>query len=139
MLVISHRGNTNGRDEWLENNPMHIQSLLLSNIQVEIDVWFKNGVILLGHDKPQYIVDFKFINQKGLWCHAKNLDALFLMLKNKVENFFWHEEDDFTLTSSGYIWTYPNKNLTSSSIIVDLDKNWRSKNYDCFAACVDFL
>jgi hypothetical protein len=49
------------------------------------------------------------------------------------------QEDDFALTSSGYIWTYPNKNLTSSSIIVDLDKNWRSKNYDCFAVCVDFL
>lgn len=139
MLIISHRGNINGQNKSLENNPQHIQNLLNSKIQVEIDVWFKNQNLLLGHDNPQYIVNLDFIKRQGLWCHAKNLDALFFMLKNKIENFFWHEEDDFTLTSSGYIWTYPNKNLTSSSIIVDLDKNWRSKNYDCFGVCVDFL
>ena len=139
MNIISHRGNINGQNKDLENNPQHIQNLLNSKIQVEIDVWFKNGILFLGHDVPQYLINRDFLKQSRLWCHAKNLDALFYLLQNKIENFFWHEEDDFTLTSSGYIWTYPNKNLTSSSIIVDLDKNWRSKNYDCFGVCVDFL
>lgn len=139
MLIISHRGNVNGQDKALENNPQHIKNLLIANIQVEIDVWLKNNTILLGHDKPQYIVNKEFLMQDGLWCHAKNLDMLFFFLNNKVKNFFWHQEDDFTLTSSGYIWTYPNKNLTSSSIIVDLNKDWKFKNYDCYGACVDFL
>ena len=139
MLIISHRGNINGINQDLENNPEHIRNLLNSNIQVEIDVWLKNNTILLGHDKPQYIVNKEFLMQDGLWCHAKNLDILYFLLNNKVKNFFWHQEDDFTLTSSGYIWTYPNKDLTSNSIIVDLDKNWRFKNYNCFAVCVDFL
>ena len=31
---------------------------------------------------------------------------------------FWHQEDDVTLTSKGYLWTYPNKQLTPKSIAV---------------------
>jgi hypothetical protein len=31
---------------------------------------------------------------------------------------FWHQEDDVTLTSMGYLWTYPGKQLTSNSIAV---------------------
>ncbi|MEY4371014.1 MAG: Paramecium bursaria Chlorella virus [Pseudomonadota bacterium] len=139
MIIISHRGNTNGRNKSLENNPIHIDKLLKSNIQVEIDVWFKNGLLLLGHDKPEYIIKGTFLKNKGLWCHAKNLSALEYMLKNNIQNSFWHQEDDFTITSSGYIWTYPNKSITSQSIIVDLNKNWKTKNYNCFGVCVDFV
>lgn len=139
MIVISHRGNINGSDKILENNPFHINDLLHSNIQVEIDLWLKDNILMLGHDNPQYIINQEFLLQNGLWCHAKNLDALFYLSQNKIKNFFWHQEDDFALTSSGLIWTYPNKNLTSISIIVDLDKNWKSKNYNCFGVCVDFL
>lgn len=139
MIVISHRGNINGPDKILENNPFHINDLLYSNIQVEIDLWLKDNILMLGHDNPQYIINKEFLLQNGLWCHAKNLDALFYLSQNKIKNFFWHQEDDFALTSSGFIWTYPNKNLTSISIIVDLDKNWKSKNYNCFGVCVDFL
>ena len=28
---------------------------------------------------------------------------------DKSLNYFWHQTDDFTLTSHGYIWTYPGK------------------------------
>ena len=31
---------------------------------------------------------------------------------------FWHQNDDLTLTSNGYFWTYPGKDLTSNSIAV---------------------
>jgi hypothetical protein len=139
MLVISHRGNINGANQFLENNPEHIIDLLNSNIQVEIDVWFDNNLLMLGHDKPQYIINHNFLQRNGLWCHAKNLDALFYMLKNNIKNYFWHQEDDFTLTSSKYIWTFPNKKITNKSIIVDLDRDWKLKNYNCFGVCVDFL
>ena len=102
--------------------------MLKSNIQVEIDVWLKDGVILLGHDEPQYAVNFGFLKQNGLWCHAKNLDALHYMLEKNIKNSFWHQEDDYTVTSSGFIWTYPNKLITNKSIIVDLSENWKAKN-----------
>lgn len=139
MLIISHRGNINGVDKSLENNPVHINNLLKSNIHVEIDVWFKDGNISLGHDEPQYVVNFEFLKQNGLWCHAKNLDALYYMIQNNIENYFWHQEDFFTLTSSKYIWTYPTNLVTDKSIIVDLSKNWKNKNYNSFGVCVDYL
>ena len=61
------------------------------------------------------------------------------MIQNNIKNYFWHQEDYFTLTSSKYIWTYPTNLVTDKSIIVDLSKNWKNKNYDCFGVCVDFL
>jgi hypothetical protein len=61
------------------------------------------------------------------------------MLKNNIKNYFWHQEDDFTLTSSGYIWTFPNKQVTNESIIVDFSQNWKDKNYSCYGVCVDYL
>jgi hypothetical protein len=139
MLIISHRGNVSGINEGLENNPEHIKTLLQDKIEVEIDVWIVDKLLLLGHDKPQYIINEEFLQQNGLWCHAKNLDALHYMIKHNIKNYFWHQEDDFTLTSSGYIWTFPNKEVTNESIIVDFSQNWKDKNYSCYGVCVDYL
>jgi hypothetical protein len=33
-------------------------------------------------------------------------------------NYFWHQSDDYTITSNGYFWTYPGKSIGSKSIIV---------------------
>jgi hypothetical protein len=60
------------------------------------------------------------------------------MLKQNI-NCFWHQEDDFTLTSSGFIWTYPNKNVLDNSIIVDNDPKWKEKNYKCYGVCSDYI
>lgn len=139
MLIISHRGNILGPDEILENNPNHIKELLQSNIEVEIDVWVIDNILKLGHDKPQYIINENFLQSSGLWCHAKNPEALFYMLKHNIKNCFWHQEDDYTLTSSNYIWTYPDKIVSDKSIIVDLNKNWKDNKYSCYGVCVDYL
>jgi hypothetical protein len=139
MILISHRGNVSGTNEFLENHPIHIISLIKKNIQVEIDVWLIDGALMLGHDNPNYNINLKFLKLKGLWCHAKNLEALKYMADNKIENYFWHENDNYTLTSSGFIWTYPNKSVVDRSIIVDFDKDWKSKNYNCYGVCVDYL
>jgi hypothetical protein len=138
MIIISHRGNVKGSDPFNENNPIHIKKLLDSSIYVEIDVWFINNRFYLGHDKPDYEITLVFLKHKNLWCHAKNLEALQELLKENIIC-FWHQEDDFTLTSNNYIWTYPNKNVGNLSIIVDKSKDWRSKNYNCYGICVDFL
>jgi len=138
MIIISHRGNISGSNKKLENLPQHIQTLLASKVNVEIDVWFVNKSFYLGHDAPQYKVNKKFIIQKNLWCHAKNLDALYELLKLGVIC-FWHEADSFTLTSNNFIWTYPGKDIRKNSIIVDIASNWKSKNYKCAGVCVDYL
>jgi hypothetical protein len=137
MKIISHRGNLIGPCD-LENHPTRIQELLNEKIECEIDVWSMNQKFYLGHDFAKYEVDFTFLQQSGLWCHAKNLDALNIMLDKKI-NCFWHQTDDFTLTSSGFIWTFPNKNITSKSIIVDTSPEWRNKNYDCYGVCADYI
>jgi hypothetical protein len=88
---------------------------------VEVDVRIINNIFYLGHDDPQYGVDFRWFCDRitKLWIHCKNLEALEFFNENEYEfNYFWHQEDDFTLTSKNQIWTYPNKNLTYNSICV---------------------
>ena len=50
-------------------------------------------------------------------CHAKDIYALEKLKKIKTI-YFWHQEDDYTLTSNGYFWTYPGKKLVKNSICV---------------------
>ena len=110
VIVISHRGYEAGEDDALENNPIQVKKLLDMGIDVEIDVSYNDGRFFLGHDSDRYEVDADFLKQEGLWCHAKSRLALEVMLQNGV-HCFWHQQDDYTLTSRGIIWAYPSKQL----------------------------
>ena len=117
MILISHRGNIDGKNEVWENHPKYITEALEAGYDVEIDVWYISDNYFLGHDSPEYPTDKYFLQKDGLWCHAKNVDALEMMLKENI-HCFWHQDDDVTLTSKGYMWTYPGKQLTEKSICV---------------------
>jgi len=106
MIVIAHRGNVFGPKPQKENSPDYISGALRLGYDVEIDVWYQNKQWYLGHDFPQYKVNLHFLKQKGLWCHAKNHQALLNMLKEDV-HCFWHENDKVTLTSRGFMWALP--------------------------------
>lgn len=138
MLVISHRGYENGEDSSLENNPKQIKKLLNMNINVEIDVLYNDG-FFLGHDKPLYEVEMDFLKLDGLWCHAKNVEALEIMLQNGI-HCFWHETDKYTITSRGYIWAYPGMPLTSNSINVLPERYAKQfrKLDTCIGVCTDY-
>jgi hypothetical protein len=121
MVLISHRGNINGRFESHENEPTYIDLAISKGYDVEVDVWFVDGVLYLGHDKPQYGVDFRWIRDRlsNLWIHCKNIESLYYFKECSYDvNYFWHQEDDVTITSKGYFWTYPGKKLTNNSIAV---------------------
>lgn len=118
MLLISHRGNTKGPEEQKENLPIRVRNLLLSGYHVEVDVWWIEDNFFLGHDSPQYKILPLFLKHENLWCHAKNLDALIKMKSFGIKRFFWHQNDDYTLTSEGIIWTFPNKICPEDGIIV---------------------
>jgi len=137
MKIISHRANLNGRNTSTENSPPAIKIALDHGFEVEIDVWCKNNNWYLGHNNPQYLIDQHFLQNKKLWCHAKNLEAFDRMLKNKKIHCFWHQNDDFTLTSKGYIWTYPDKDTTDNSVIVLINKKDKIPK-KCFGICTDF-
>ena len=118
MKLISHRGNIFGPNEAEENKPEYIMSALAQGYDVEIDVWCLNcDDLYLGHDEPSYPIDLNFLKDNRLWCHAKNLKSLQIMLDNDIQC-FWHQSDDYTLTSTGFVWTYPRKDLCSKTIIV---------------------
>ena len=117
MILISHRGNLNGLSV-RENEPEYIHESLVHDFDVEIDVWYIDGEFWLGHDRPQYQIEENFLENSRLWCHAKNIDALYKMKINSLIHCFWHQEDDVTLTSRGFFWTYPGKQLTKKSICV---------------------
>jgi hypothetical protein len=140
MIKIAHRANINGKTE-LENHPATVWNAISNGYNVEIDTWLFDNQWYFGHDRPEHKVSFEFLNSvKTLsWIHCKNLEAL-KELDPKEFNFFWHQQDDFTLTSKGYIWTYPEKNISKKSVIVDLDiKNIdKYKNIDLYGICTDY-
>jgi hypothetical protein len=117
MKLIAHRGNIRGRNPERENSPDYIKEALTAGYDAEIDVWYINNGFCLGHDESMHEVDIEFLKTPGLWCHAKSLEALEKMLENNV-HCFWHQTDDFTITSHGYIWTYPGKPAGEKSVIV---------------------
>jgi hypothetical protein len=142
MKYIAHRGLVNGPDKQLENNPDQIHQSLAAGYDCEIDLWHVNGELYLGHDEPTYPIDRDFLREVGLWVHAKNL-AAFRYLLDTSNNYFWHENDAFTLTSHNYIWTFPGQELTQRSVMVmpeHVDTTLQNAvNANCFAICSDFV
>jgi hypothetical protein len=142
MKLISHRGLLDGPDQTLENRPDQILTVCNQGFDCEIDLWFVNSQLYLGHDEPQYKISHDFISNNNLWIHAKNLDALHF-LSTTTFNYFWHQTDDFTLTSKGFIWTYPGKDLTDASIMVLPEMFDPSldiiKNSVCYGVCTDYI
>lgn len=140
MILISHRGNISGSNPELENQPDYITSAYRSGFDVEIDVWLYNGMFYLGHDEPQYLTDWHFLTTNGFWCHAKNFQAL-VALRSCGANCFWHQDDDYTLTSSGYIWTYPGKSFSPQSIVVCQSEKETKVLYreNLYGICSDYV
>ena len=140
MIFISHRGSLNGPNPDQENKPEYIMNTLNQGCPVEIDVWRERGQWMLGHDFPEHATTMEFISNPDFYIHAKNLEALMSLTSTDL-HYFWHEEDDFTLTSKNFIWTYPKKQVTGRSIVVcnqmqDIDAYLRTNAY---GICTDYI
>ncbi len=122
MFLISHRGNINGKNVDLENSPDYIDNAIMMGYDVEVDLWLREDNFFLGHDMPQYQIDLKWFTnrKKNLWLHCKNLNCFNFLTTCEVNTyrFFWHQEDDYTLTSNFMIWAYPNQPLSNKTIAV---------------------
>jgi hypothetical protein len=137
MKLISHRGNISGKQPSLENTPDYIDNALELGYDVEIDVWWHNESFYLGHDEPTYKIETKYLQDHRLWCHAKNGESLYQMRQYKDIHCFWHQEDDFTLTSEGFIWTFPKKSLYCNSICVLPEHGYKGDLTKCYGICSD--
>lgn len=141
MILISHRGNTNGILESWENEPTYIDMAIKKGFDVEIDIWYKDKILWLGHDKPQYGGVDQFIKERldKLWIHCKNIEAIeFFQSCGWDVNYFWHENDTLTLTSQNYIWVYPKKQpiLNSIAVMPELNNDDISQ---CLGICSDYI
>ena len=136
-INIAHRGNISGKTN-RENQQEYLLHAIESGYDVEFDLWRINESLFLGHDEPQYPVKEDFLLEVGhaAWIHCKNLDALYFLNTTFPHlNYFWHQDDSYTLTSQGYIWTYPGNAVTDKSVIVDL--SGKEKYDDVYAISSD--
>jgi hypothetical protein len=143
MRYIAHRGNLIGPYPELENRPDYILNAIDCGFDCECDVWWHEGGWWLGHDSPLYkITDPDFLESDGLWIHAKNSEALTRIQQEYPEaNYFWHETDDYTLTSKGYIWAYPGSRLTKETVCV-MPENadyTKDEKFKAWAICSDYI
>jgi hypothetical protein len=116
MIYIAHRGNIDGPNPSRENDPDYIDEALKLGYDVEVDVWFDRDLgWWLGHDTPVYNMPEHFLTSSNLWLHCKNAAALHGLVTTHHYhanlNFFWHQDDHYTLTSKQYIWCYPGYDL----------------------------
>ncbi len=139
MILIAHRGNIDGPNPRKENSPQYILDAISNGFNVEVDIWIKNEKLFLGHDEPQYPIKNNFLDtyKSKLWCHAKNIAALEYLLSNDFHT-FWHQNDDYTITSKGFIWTYPNKHV-EKGIYVLPEKFDTCIPKACLGICSDYV
>jgi len=139
MVLIAHRGNLNGPNPERENSPAYIDEALNARFFVEADVWYEKGW-WLGHDKPQYKMPQSYLRSEKCYFffHAKNGDALARLQKVPgCYHCFWHQEDDYTLTSWGLVWVYPGKKLLPNSICVMPELGFQGNIKKCYGICSD--
>ena len=121
MKIIAHRANISGPNSYEENKIDSIKTCIENGYDVEIDIRFLNGQLYLGHDNAEEIITIQELAKikNKLWIHCKNLDAISYFSQIDEEfNYFWHENDSYTLTSKGYIWAYPGQELSLKCICV---------------------
>jgi hypothetical protein len=142
MILISHRGNILGQNPSKENMPSYIQNCIDIGFDCEIDLFFIDSCFFLGHDSAEYKIELDWLKDRKskLWVHCKNLDgfSLFNIAKSFDFNYFWHETDKATLTSKGFIWSYPGTQPIKNSIAV-MPENHNEKINFCIGVCSDYI
>ena len=143
MILISHRGNLEGKNTERENHPDYIDEAISKGYDVEIDVWYEDGKLLLGHDEPQYEVSLEWLENRSpsLWIHCKNMDALSYFneygdTKSSQFNYFSHDVDMGVLTSHNYIWS---TNLYNRGILVLPEVFNKEPNEGTMGICSDII
>lgn len=148
MRLIAHRGNTSL--EVCENSPSVIENRISDGFEVEIDLWKIGSSWFLGHDSPTYEItkEFLFTYRKSLWIHCKNTASLISMSTSNNRdtplNYFWHQDDFYTVTSAGFVWAHPKAGvITNASNTVLVLPSYSSvsdalsNGQDIFAICSD--
>lgn len=143
MRYIAHRGNIYGKNIHEENSPSYIKKAINLGYDVEIDVWYIDNKLFLGHDAPLYEVPYSFFMNTKLWTHCKNPEALLFFSEHNdmCLNFFWHEKDKYTITSKGIVWAYPGSklNIMSVSVLPETTPHITEQTNPIYGICSDYI
>lgn len=143
IKLISHRGNINALNPHRENTLDYIQEALDLGYDVEIDLWYENNKLLLGHDYGEHPVSIKWLLERkyNLWIHCKHFNSLEYLHKLNGFQYFFHKEEEYTLISTGHIWAHNLSQINNKCVIPLLSKQdllkWGSK--DVYGICSDFI
>jgi hypothetical protein len=100
----------------------------------------QNNKLYLGHDLPQYEIEKTYLDNKYFFVHCKNHEALHFMSNENLDcEYFWHQDDKYTLTSKNKIWVHPSAKLLKDSICV-LPELSRTEDLSlCYGICSDYI
>jgi hypothetical protein len=146
MKIIAHRANLNGPDRETENTYKSIKKAINLGFDVEIDVWYVNKQLYIGHDfdKARYydnIESFLYSYYKFLWIHCKNIEAMIHLLPITSLNLFGHDNDEFVLTTHHNIFRRPGLPPNKNSIIVmpEMTPIYTEEDLNnCYGICTDY-
>jgi len=147
QIIISHRGNITGPNTAVygENHPNSIKNVLDMGFYCEVDVrWVEGEGIFLGHDKPEYKIDKKFLYDHRLYIHCKDVITLYKLNPQPITyiKMFFHQNDDIAvIINSDLLWSFPRADviLTPKSIAVlpELVDDWEGLN-NVAGVCTDY-
>jgi hypothetical protein len=130
----SHRGNVIGPTD-KENHPDQINHAISRGFGVEIDVWKIGNLFFLGHDRPQYKIERPYLLQKNLLVHCKNVAALDDLFEDA--HCFFHQNDQYTITSKGEIVCYPGQDPVKGGILMKCEHF--TNLHEQFVLCSDYI
>lgn len=137
MILIAHRGNTNGPNPDKENRPEYLWYAIGRGYEVEADVWYDGGW-WLGHGKPRYKCSYNH-DLTHFWCHCKNREALERLSSRIIFNCFWHQDDDYTITSRNNIICHSGLTLLKNSVCMLPELGYEGDLKKCYAICSNFI
>jgi hypothetical protein len=142
---ICHRGNLFGPVKEMENNFGVLLQRSIQGYHVEVDVWYHEHTLWLGHDKPEYKITLEWLlSSKRRLVHAKNGATFEYLLKEAGKraldiHVFYHTEEDYVLTNKGLVICYPGKPLLEGSLCMMPERaQYTSEDIQkCFSVCTD--
>jgi hypothetical protein len=147
MLIISHRGNTNGPGSQCERD--RVEDALLEGYDVEIDVRSIGRRLFVGHDEPLYELPKEWMRSlvsTRLWFHAKDESARATLTFDGHRVFVHDDEPSAIVTPDNVSWIHPRFNsvemplVGSAAVFLDIggwprvDKAW----FLPYAICTDW-
>lgn len=146
--LIAHRGIIDGNYSGKENRVETIINAMNLGYEVEVDVHLYENELWLGHDAPQeplrLLLNESDLSNFYIWFHCKDSGSLdfFQRAYSASAQYFWHDKDEFTITSIGNVWTanlagcYPERTIVvaknKSDALSQLETN-------CFGICSPYV